>query len=237
MRQLIKVRAALEPIEKPLDEPRRRKFALGSMAAGLASALLMAASCVYGSNAAALVFGTFAFFCSVLLPLALVNEEPLAFLLPPAARRFRRETRGERRELVRRTEAFNRAWCLAERARRALPEGGADPFQSGYEALNADVEAYVARYRAAVADDLASVGSAVAPRHAVRGAIVRRSMDLVELEDKLDDLGSDADPAMRAHARELREKLEADCKAANLPLGIVRRRRPPSLPSARLVSS
>lgn len=240
MRQLIKVCVELEKIEKPLDEPRRRKFALGSVAAGLASASLATACMICQPGLSGLAFsltGIATLLC-LFLPLALVREEPLTFLLPPAARRFRRATRAERAELVRRTEAFNRAWCLAERGGRLLTEGaGPDPFQARHDALRAEIEAYAARYRAAVAEDLARVQGIPSPRHVLRGAIVQRSTDLVELEAKLDELGRDADQAMRDQARDLRERLERDCVEAGLPIGLVRRRRArtPALPVARAI--
>jgi len=109
-----------------------------------------------------------------------------------------------------------------------------------HDRLRAEVEAYAALYAQAVAADLKRVG--IDPdRRAVRQDIVDRAKDLVELEAKLEELGADADPAMRTRARALREALEKDCVKAKLPLGIVRLRRastapPVPLPTAKVVS-
>jgi len=225
--QLIKVSVTLDKIEKPLDPPWRRRVVIALFAMTLAMCVLGLA---FHSTAAAV-----AAFASLVAFMAL--SVPSWIYLPSAARRFRFATLEEHRDLVRRTEAFNRAWCLAE---RHDPQGKADAFQAKYRKLRAEVDAYAYRYRAFVAVDLAKA-EGVPDRRAVRQDIVDRSKDLVELEAKLDELGEESDPGMRAHARAMRETLEKDCIKANLPLGIVRLRRattnqPAPLPRAKVIS-
>jgi len=230
--QLIKVSVALEKIEAPLDPPWRKTLA-GALT--LAGFILPFALAFQGLILPALLA------LLVLVPLGIACLQARGPFLPASARRFLRETREKRNDLVRRTEAYNRAWCLAERGREYLSSpGGQDPFQAGHDRLRAEVEAYAALYAQAVAADLKRVG--IDPdRRAVRQDIVDRAKDLVELEAKLEELGADADPAMRTRARALREALEKDCVKAKLPLGIVRLRRastapPVPLPTAKVVS-
>lgn len=226
--QLIKVSVTLDAIEKPLDPPWRRHAAKILFGVALFA-------CAFGSGAKSDLIAIAAvpvFFA------ALILSSRSWIFLPAAARRFRAATRDEHRELVRRTEAFNRAWCLAERIGKTGTEDPHDPFLSRFTALKAEVDAYVARYRIAAADDLARVGADTGRRSA-RQEIVDRSNDLVELEAKLDELGKDADPGMRTRARTLREALEKDCIKGGFDLGIVRRARasrPPALPTAKVIS-
>ncbi|HTK60395.1 MAG TPA: hypothetical protein VL283_04325 [Candidatus Baltobacteraceae bacterium] len=228
--QLIKVSVTLDKIEKPLDPPWRPRAAAILMIAG--AALLVGGFAEHSVIASVAAFP--AFFAG------LVASQGGWIFLPASARHFRSDTYETHRDLVRRTEAFNRAWCLAERGQESLSSpGGIDPFKARYEKLRAEVDAYACRYRAADAVDLERIDSG-AGRRAARQAIVDRSKDLVELEAKLDELGKDADPGMRERARALRTALEKDCIKAGLPLGLVRLcrpSRPPALPAARIVSS
>lgn len=232
--QLIKVSVALEKIEKPLDPRWRRPFGLAIMFTCIAAPfaiVLRAPSMVAPAMLMLLVQFSLGAYCAQFHRL----------FLPSSARRFLKATRERRDDLVRRTEAYNRAWCLAERGREFLSSpGGPDPFQAGHDRLRAEVEAYAALYAQAVADDLKRVG--IDPdRKAVRQGIIDRSKDLVELEAKIDELGASADPDMRTRARALRDALEKDCMKAKLPLGLVRLRRastapPVPLPTAKVVS-
>jgi hypothetical protein len=226
MRKLIKVSVTLDEIEKPLDPRWRRRVARTLFIAG-------SAAFITGFSAQSVITVILGF---VALFAGLVCSSPSWIFLPAAARRFRAATHDEYRDLVRRTEAFNRAWCLAERHH---PRGPVAAFQAKYQKLRAEVDAYAFRYRAFVADDLARV-EGVPDRRVVRQGIVDRSKDLAELEAKLYELGEESDPGMRTHASAMRETLEKDCKKAGLDLGIVRRQRasrpPTSIPIATVIS-
>lgn len=225
MRKLIKVSVILDEIEKPLDPRWRRRLVFALFAGGVAGFLAG-----FSAGSSVTVYASLGALCA-----GVICASPNWIFLPANASRFRAETHREWRDLVRRTEAFNRAWCLAE---RHDPHGHAAAFRPRYEKLRAEVDAYARRYRLAVAKDLAKAAG-TEDRSVVRQRIVDRSKDLAELEAKLDELGEDSDPGMRTHARVMRETLEKDCKQAGLDLGIVRRqrRRPPSaLPTARVIS-
>lgn len=230
--QLIKVSVAMEKIEKPLDPPWRQRLALA-----LLGTVALVPILIGFLGAAERVIALSFLACSAA---AMALQGFSEAFLPTSARRFRWKTRVQRRDLVRRTEAYNRAWCLSERGREYLSSpGGKDPFQAGHDRLRAEVDAYAALYAQAVAADLKRVG--IDPdRKVVRQGIIERSKDLVELEAKIEELGADADPDMRKRARALRETLEKDCVKAKLPLGLVRLRRastsPTPLPIAKVVS-
>ena len=227
--RLIKVSVALAKVDAPLDPRWRKPFGAAVAIAGIV------ASMIAGYHGMALVS---ALMMSVLSPLGICCMLGHRWSLPASARRFLKATRAKRDDLVRRTEAYNRAWCLAERGREHMSSpGGPDPFLAGHEKLRAEVDAYAASYAAAVADELRRVG--IDPdRKAVRQDLIERGRDLAELEAQIEALGKDADAGMRARAREIAEKLEKDCIKAKQPIGLVRARRPrpQALPIARAIT-
>ena len=232
MSELIKVSVVLKGIEEPLHS--ELKEITGTFTVFIAIVFLVGT--VY--NAYSIV---------VTAICALVSTWLLASSEGPVlgeARRFRRETRKERKNLIRATEAHNRAWFLAERGQHLLSGGSqdtrvSDPFRASHEKLLFDVEAYAQRYATAVAADmgLASTGR---NQRAVRRSLRDRAETLLELESRLDGLGAQATEAMRATASAQRAALENDCREAGLPLTSVSRglaKKPAArLPIAKTIS-
>lgn len=229
--QLIHVGARLREIDKPFEADwhkfvRRACFLVCCLAFIGGTSFPYLAVMIAGLMVA-LLFGA----------LSVVEE----LYLPASARRFLWRTRKERAELDRRARKLNRVWCLATRNRKLLPHpaGVDDPWQAHYEKLNAEIEAYAARYSAAVAGDLRKIAES-GDRTAARRLVEEQSKDLCELEKSIEDLGAEATPGMRQQADTIRSELEEQCKRFGLSVGLVRhaRLKPPhrlALPPARVV--
>lgn len=217
MADLMKVSVALRNVDRSLDPEWRTGLCVWC-------GLIMSVALLATPLLAAAAFVGFLFTCVSAFGM-LITASPRRFL-PPSARTFLRETQVERRELVRRTEAHNRAWCLAERSGTITPERARELYGTSYKKIAADVRAYAERYRAAVAADLLSV-EARNGRKLLRQTVADRSRDLRELEARLNELGTDAGPEARAQARMMRESLERDRLALREPF---------VLPSAKVVT-
>ncbi len=232
MSELIKVSAELKRIEKPLHTPWKDN---GGFVTVLAAMPFLVFSII---NTYFIVVAAICALVSILLFAS--SQRPLL----GEARRFLRETRKERKNLIRTTEAHNRAWFLAERGQHLLSGGSqdtrvSDPFRESYEKLLFDVEAYARRYATAVAADMGLVSTG-RNRRAVRRSLRDRAESLLEFESSLDGLDAQATEAMRAKAAAQRAALENDCREAGLPLASVSRelakKSVQRLPAAKTVS-
>ena len=230
--ELNKVSVVLKRIEKPLHSPWKDN---GGFVMALAAMPFLVFSII---NTYFIVAAAICALVSILLFAS--SKRPLL----GEARRFFRETRKERKNLIRTTEAHNRAWFLAERGQHLLGGGSqdtqvSDPFRASHEKLLLDVEAYARRYASAVAADmgLASTGR---NWRAVRRSLRDRAETLLEFESRLDGLGAQATEAMCATAAAQRAALENDCREAGMPLASVSRKlakKPAArLPTAKMIS-
>lgn len=223
MAQLIKVSVSLSNIDKQIDPPWRTHVQFASSVATFVSFLTIEVMALLVGPMPILLLPLLLFTLSALVAVAC---QVRYMFLPASARKFLRETRSERLDLVRRTEAHNRAWCLTERSGDLRPSDG-DPYLSSFQKLDVEVRAYAERYRSAVATDIAMV-SARANRRLLRESLKERVQDLCELEARLAELGQDASPEAHTHVVMMREKLESDTLTLKCPL---------SLPAAKVVSS
>lgn len=103
------------------------------------------------------------------------------------------------------------------------------------------VAAWFARTRRLAAAERARDEAAARRRKEARIRIVAEVGKLIELEDEAEHPRDDADPGIRDRAADLRQRLEAQCRKAGLPLGLVRLRRsdrtPPRLPELKKAGS
>lgn len=219
MFQLIKVDVSLRAVDEPFDPRWRSHLAMAFGLMTIASFCVCLAAIGSGQSLA-IVMAASLWLLGSIAGVAVCSSRWL--FLPASARQFLRDTRSEYDDLVRRTEAHNRAWCLAERSGGQPSMGENDPYRRSFMKLDAAVEAYAERYRAAVAADAMKVRS---------GKLLRklrvRSQDLRELEARLADLGQDALPEAHAQVAELREAIERDRQSLKRPL---------ALPEAKVVS-
>ena len=213
--QLIHVGNAITEVDEPLRTRSKRPLAY-SLIGGVVS--IPALLCTLFISGTAAMLAVMLLMCAV-IGLVIYANASGAFL-PESARRFLSETRAEYRRLDREARALNGAWCLAERHRRLLPSGdGADaPWQARHDALQAELDTYLACYRSAIAADLAEAAARpVDEKAAARYRIASQAQQIDWLDRDIARLGDGASEAMRAQAQEMRRSLLDECDKHGLP--------------------
>lgn len=234
--QLIHLRSDLDKVDGPLYAEASNRFNLPFLGLSVTAAIACLICILLGHGTA----GILVMLAFMAIFMAGFGAWKAGLFLPVSAQRFLWRTRRERWELEREARQLANVYCLIDRNQHLLTSGAdiQKPWQKRRDELRVKIEAYAARYREAVATDLAKAAARpVNLRRQTRYRISRQAHELGELEAAIEKLGAAADPAMQAQADEMRARLEEECRVHGFSTRMVQARKQPKglLPAAHVV--